>query len=591
MTTISKKSQTSNWSEMSEDEHFVLFCETEAFLIDSVSEFIGTGLMAGDAVIVIATEAHRESLEERLKADGLVVTVAHARGQYISIDAAATLSQFMVDGLPEPGRFNEVIENIIAQAAQGRRRVRIFGEMVALLWADGNRAAAVRLEELWNDLSRTHSFSLFCAYPMQGFGGDVYGAEFTEICKQHSRVIPAESYSALADTDERLRAISLLQQKAHSLEVEIAERKIAEERLRESEARFRFMAESMPQKIFTARPNGDIDYFNPQWTEFTGLTFEEIRDWGWTQFIHPDDVEENVRRWQHSIDTGEPFYFEHRFRGANGVYRWHVSRAIPMRDAHGNIVMWIGSNTDIDEQKRLEERKDEFISMASHELKTPITSLKGFTQILQSRFKKLADEESLRFLTIMDTQLNKLTKLINDLLDVSKIQQGKLVYREDLFDLDALVQEIVENLQAGISTHQLLIEGRTGAQVCGDRDRIGQVLINLITNAIKYSPRADKVIIRVSKDQENAIVSVQDFGIGIAAAHHEQIFERFYQVTDPEEKTYPGLGMGLYISNEIIKRHHGQMRVESRKGHGSTFSFTLPLGVGSQIPLSSSQIR
>ena len=573
---------TASWSETNEPEHFVQFCETDAFLVNSLSEFIGTALRQGDAGIVLATQSHRESLEERLKVDGLEVAAARLSGQYVSIDAAATLSKIMVDGSPDPGRFAEVIGSIITRAAEGRCHVRIFGELVALLWADGNRAAALRLEELWNELARTYSFSLFCAYRMQGFGGEVYEVEFTEICQQHSRVIPAESYTALASPDERLRVITLLQQKANSLEVEIAERKVAEEALKETEARLRFITESMPQKIFTAQPNGAIDYINPQWTEFTGLSFEEIRGWGWTQLIHPDDVEENIRSWQRSIDTGEPFYFEHRFRGADGVYRWHVTRAIPMRDAQGKIVTWIGSNTDIDEQKRLEERKDEFINMASHELKTPVTSLKGFTQVLQSRFKKRGDGETLRFLTIMDTQLNKLTKLINDLLDVSKMQHGKLDYREDLFDLNALVQEIVGNLQAGTSTHQLLIDGTTEVQVYGDRDRIGQVLINLLANAIKYSPKADMVMVHVSKDQENAIVSVQDFGIGIAAAHHGQVFERFYQVTDAEGKTYSGLGMGLYICAEIIKRHHGRIWVESTKDHGSTFSFTLPLREGKE---------
>ena len=568
---------TAPWSETSEPEHFVQFCETDAFLVNSLSEFIGTALRQGDAGIVIATQSHRESLEERLKVDGLEVAAARVSGQYVSIDAAATLPEFMIDGSPDPERFAEVIGSIITRAAKGRCHVRIFGELVALLWADGKRAAALRLEELWNDLARTYSFSLFCAYPMQGFGGEVYEVEFTEICQQHSRVIPAESYTALASPDERLRVITLLQQKANSLEVEIAERKVAEEALKETEARLRFITESMPQKIFTVQPNGAIDYFNPQWTEFTGLSFEEIRGWGWTQLIHPDDVEENIRSWQRSIDTGEPFYFEHRFRGADGVYRWHVTRAIPMRDAQGKIVTWIGSNTDIDEQKRLEERKDEFINMASHELKTPVTSLKGFTQVLQSRFKKRGDGETLRFLTIMDTQLNKLTKLINDLLDVSKMQHGKLDYREDLFDLNALVQEIVGNLQAGTSTHQLLIDGTTEVQVYGDRDRIGQVLINLLTNAIKYSPKADMVIVHISKDQENAIVSVQDFGIGIAAADHGQIFERFYQIPIAHSELSGGQGLGLTTVKMIVELHGGRVSVESIPGAGSTFKFTLPL--------------
>ncbi len=562
---------------MSEFEHFVQFCETDAFLAQSVSKFISAGLMKGDATIILATQAHRESIEEHLIADGLAVTVARARGRYISLDAATTLPQIMAGDSIDPVRFNKVIGNIIKQAAKGSRNVRVFGELVALLWADGNRAAAIQLEELWNDLARRHSFSLFCAYPMAGFDGDAYGKEFAEICRQHARVIPGESYTTLNDADERLLAITLLQQKSNSLNAAIAERKRVEAALQESEARFRFMAESMPQKIFTARPNGDVDYFNPQWIEFTGLSFEEIRDWGWTQFVHPDDVEENVRRWQQSIASGEPFYFEHRFRAANGVYRWHISRAIPMRDAQGAITMWIGSNTDIDEQKRQEERKDEFISMASHELKTPVTSLKGFAHILHNRLKKRDDDESLRFLASINKQLTRLTKLINDLLDITRVQQGNLLYEEEHFDLDALAQETVENLQAGTPTHQLLFEGGTAALVYGDTDRIGQVLTNLIINAVKYSPAADRVMIRLSQDADNVMVSVQDFGIGIDGAYQKRIFERFYQVPDPTERTYPGLGMGLYISSEIIKHHHGHIRVESQKGAGSTFSFSLPV--------------
>ncbi len=566
-----------SWREMSEFEHFVQFCETDAYLVQSVSKFISTGLMEGDATIIVATQAHREGIEESLQAEGLTLAAARARGKYMALDAATTLPQIMVGDAIDPVRFNKVIGALIKQAAKGSRNVRVFGELVALLWAEGNRAAAIQLEDLWNDLSCRHSFSLFCAYPMRGFDGEAYGVEFAEICRQHARVIPGESYATLKDADERLLAITLLQQKSNSLDVEVTERRRVEAALQESEARFRLMAESMPQKIFTARPNGDVDYFNPQWSEFTGLPFEEMRDWRWTQFVHPDDVEENVRRWQHSIDTGETFYFEHRFRAADGVYRWHVSRTIPMRDAKGNITMWIGSSTDIDEQKRQEERKDEFISMASHELKTPVTSLKGFTHILQTRLKARNDEESLKFLVTINKQLNRLIKLINDLLDISRAQQGKLNYEKELFDLDALVAESVENLQAGISTHHLLLEGSTGAQVYGDRDRIGQVLTNLITNAIKYSPAASRVVIHLSKEAGNATVSVQDFGIGIAEKHHRQIFERFYQVTDAEEKTYPGLGIGLYISSEIIKRHRGRICVESQKGAGSTFSFSLPV--------------
>jgi signal transduction histidine kinase len=185
--------------------------------------------------------------------------------------------------------------------------------------------------------------------------------------------------------------------------------------------------------------------------------------------------------------------------------------------------------------------------------------------------------EGLYRLARMDAQVTKLTKLINDLLDLSKMQTGQLDYRVERFDLDALVQEIVENVQRTTQTHHLLLERQTQIEVFGDRDRIGQVLINLLNNAIKYPPQTDTVLVRVAKDQNKALVSVQDLGIGITKEHQYKICERFYQVTDPEEKTYPGLGIGLYISYEIVKRHGGQIWIESKKGEGTTFHFILPL--------------
>jgi signal transduction histidine kinase len=231
---------------------------------------------------------------------------------------------------------------------------------------------------------------------------------------------------------------------------------------------------------------------------------------------------------------------------------------------------------DITELVQAEHRKDEFIAMASHELKTPITSLKGFTYVLQRRLSKQGDEQSQRYLSRMDAQLDKLTKLVSNLLDISRMQAGKLELQQTPVDLDALVAEWVENMQAATSTHHLHIVGNSHVRVWADKDRLEQVFINVLANAIKYSPQADQVIVQLSRDEHYILVRIQDFGIGIDEAYQQKIFERFYQVTDPEEKTYPGFGIGLYICKQIIERHHGRIEVHSRKGEGSTFSITLP---------------
>lgn len=220
-----------DWREMSDCDHFVQFYEADESLLDSLSGFIGTGLSTGAGAIVVATKEHRNGLNDLLRTNGVDVTSATTSGRYVSLDAAETLAKFMVDGSPEPNRFTELIGGMIASVTDGRQAIRAFGEMVALLWAEGNYAGAIRLEQLWNDLQKSHSFSLFCAYPMNGFCGETLVEPLNGVCTAHSRVIPAESYSDLANRDERLRVIIQLQQKAKTLEAEIREREKAQELL------------------------------------------------------------------------------------------------------------------------------------------------------------------------------------------------------------------------------------------------------------------------------------------------------------------------------------------------------------------------
>ena len=263
--------------EPGQSEHFVQLYDSDDFLIESVTRIIGTALAAGDAGIVVATSAHREALEEQLRTSPPDMATAIAGGWYIALDAADTLSRFMVDGMPDRSLFVEVIGGVVSAAAQDGRRVQVFGEMVALLWAQGNHAAASALEDLWNELRRDSEFSLFCAYPMNGFAGQEQAAMLGDICSRHVRVIPAESYSALTDPVDRLAFIAMLQQKARSLEAEIAHRKEAERKLQISELGYRRLFEAcMDGILIIDAGTRKITDANPAMAQILGLTAEDL---------------------------------------------------------------------------------------------------------------------------------------------------------------------------------------------------------------------------------------------------------------------------------------------------------------------------
>ncbi|MEO7801474.1 MAG: ATP-binding protein [Ginsengibacter sp.] len=220
-------------------------------------------------------------------------------------------------------------------------------------------------------------------------------------------------------------------------------------------------------------------------------------------------------------------------------------------------------------------RKDEFISIASHELKTPVTSLKAYTQVLEQSFEKKKDTKSAEMLAKMNKQIDKLTGLIVDLLDVTKITNGEIAFNIEQFDFNELVEETVEEMQR--TTAHRLIVNLSKCTVAGDRNRLSQVLVNLLTNAIKYSPGAKKVLITSVCDEEKVTLCVKDFGIGISPSQQPKVFTRFYRANENANYTFPGLGLGLYISAEIIKRHGGGIHFESKPDKGSTFCFALPM--------------
>ncbi|WP_373496516.1 sensor histidine kinase, partial [Aquiflexum sp.] len=358
---------------------------------------------------------------------------------------------------------------------------------------------------------------------------------------------------------------------------DVTEQRKFQRTIQESEEKFRLLADSMPEHVWTSDPKGNLNYFNQSVFEYSGLAPEQIHKDGWIQIVHPDDRDKNIRQWLNAIKTGKDFLLEHRFRRHDGAYRWQLSRAIPQRDPEGRIQMWVGTSTDIQEQKMREERKDEFISIASHEMRTPLTTAKAYLQMLELSLDQANDKANI-YANKAHQAINRLNELIDELLDVSKIQFGKLNYTITTFNFNELIESTVENVQLISKTHTIHQTGKVRQEVKGDKERLQQVVINLLTNAIKYSPASKQVDVTIAEDKDMITVSVKDTGIGIAKHSLFKIFDKYHRV-DEHAGQFQGMGIGLYISKEIIQRHKGKLWAESKPGKGSTFYFSLPVNM------------
>jgi len=351
----------------------------------------------------------------------------------------------------------------------------------------------------------------------------------------------------------------------------------ARKALSDSEQLFRGITQASPTALWMSDENAQITYVNQIWIDWTGYPFESHLGEGWLNAVFQEDIEQAATKFL--ADCSDRKYHESQFRikHTDGTVRWIVCTGNPQYDNTGRFFGYIGACVDITEQKQLQNQKDEFIGIASHELKTPVTSIKAYAQVLEAMFRKSGDDRKANMVVKMNNQIDRLTSLIGDLLDVTKIQSGRLQFNDTLFDFNQLMHDMVEDLQRTTEKHQIITELKTVGQVYADKDRISQVLTNLVTNAIKYSPDADKIIVKAEVADNQVMVCVQDFGIGISHDKKDKVFEQFYRVSGDKQHTFPGLGLGLYISSEIIKREGGRIWVNSVQGKGSTFCFSLPV--------------
>ncbi len=356
--------------------------------------------------------------------------------------------------------------------------------------------------------------------------------------------------------------------------VEVTEQVVARHKLQESEERLRIALDSGELGTF------EVDYSSPdvmitsaQFNIIFGFDHHAARH-EYASHIHPDDMPIRKKAHEESLSTGKLFY-EVRILKENKKINWIRVVGKVIYNKAGKAQKLLGILQDITEQKNIQQQKDNFIAMASHELKTPITSIKALTQLVEGMLLDKGSKTEAGMLNRMNSQVDRLTNLISDLLNITRINSGNLVFNKTYFNFNLMVNEMMEELQLTTAKHRLVVNLGPAVTVFADKERIGQVVTNFISNAIKYSPNADHINVTTSIVANEVIFCVQDFGIGISNESHEKVFEQFYRVNNKQHQSFPGLGLGLHISSEIIKREGGRIWVKSVEGHGSEFYFSL----------------
>lgn len=355
--------------------------------------------------------------------------------------------------------------------------------------------------------------------------------------------------------------------------------------LKSSEERLLQLANNIPHLAWMANPDGHIHWYNDRWYDYTGTTIETMEGWGWSDVHHPEYLSEVIKVWKESLANGQPWDMTFPLRSVNGAYRMFASRAIPLRDSAGKIVQWFGTNTDVtdvitaqDEIKKASQRKDEFLAMLAHELRNPLAPINSAADLLSA--VQLAPSRVRETAKIISRQVGHVTKLVDDLLDVSRVTRGLVTLRAEIVEINQIIAEAVEQVQVlADAKHHTVIFRRLDlpVNVHGDHTRLVQVFSNLLNNAIRYTPSNGVITVSVDVRGNKAIISVLDNGIGVLPILAPHIFDLFTQGERSSDRSQGGLGLGLALVKSIVELHEGSVSVHSGgASKGSEFIVELP---------------
>ena len=404
----------------------------------------------------------------------------------------------------------------------------------------------------------------------------------------------------LQDITAQRRAAAEIQRQSAALQQALANADRLNLQLGEAELILRNLVNNLPELAWSAAPNGQIDFFNQRWFDYTGTTLEEVEGWGWVKVHDPAILPEVKARWEHSLASGEPFEMEYPLRAADGSFQWFLSRVRGLRDGAGQLVRWIGTNTNIQGQrdtiKRAEEAsrtKDEFLATASHELRTPLNAILGWARML--RGGHVDPSAFSRGLETIERNANAQVQLIEDILDGSRIITGKLHLEIRPLDLISLVNAALDAVRPAAEakgiTLTLALEP-AAARIIGDPERLQQVVWNLANNAVKFTPKGGAVEIALVRSGASVDLSVSDTGQGIEADFLPFVFDRFRQAEGSTTRRHGGLGLGLALVRHLVEAHGGTVRAESEgPGRGARFVVRLPVQAVIDAPLPDSELR